>query len=636
MFKKNTTYFFQALLTLSWTESRHYNRRDWLRFTGWLTILSALTIYLIASSYLSYIHVSQPHSLLYLASAYIGHFALFAVLAALPLSIITIILPFRVLILPLAAITLLSGLAMLVIDTRIYAQYRFHLSGFIWDMLTGPGAGEIIQLSWLTLLTIAGVVAGLMLLVPGILSAAAWCTARPSTRNKIPHLLSFWLICLLSSQAMHVWYEAHYDTEVTGITRHFPSYYPATGKRALVKRGWINPDKIRAEAPVMVHTGSQSLNYPLNPLQCTPKDKPENILIIAIDAMRADILTQEITPNLYQLTQQENSQYFTNHFSGGNVTKGGIFTLFFGIPATYWDGFAAAQQGALWIREHQRQNYQVGLFSSSTLLSPAFDRTVFASVPDLRFKSTGETPSERDQDAIKDFEQFIEARSDNQPFFSFLFLDAVHGYDVPTGYEKFQPQWQRVDHVKLNNDFNPDPYFNRYKNSAYYLDNQIGALLDRLKSKGVLDNTIVMITSDHGEEFNDLGQNFWGHGSNFSDHQTRTPLIILWPGKKAQQIDYRTSHYDIAPTMMTEVLGCSNPMADYSTGTSLFQASARRDWLIVNSYFNYGIVGRDRIIATYPTGGYEIMDKNSQPVTGETMPAKVGIEVLSQVSRFYH
>jgi len=629
-----------ATLRFSWQQGEDFNRKDWIRFSGWLAAVASVLVYLLASRYLPYIQISQSYGALYLINAYISHFALFPILIGLFVLIpIALALPYRLSLLPIAGSLLFSGLTLLLLDTLIYDQYRFHLSGFIWQLLTGPGAGEIIQLSWLTFLIAGLLLIAIIFIVLLALSIASWCARSIRIRGKGPYLFTIWFLATLISQGMHVWFEAHYDSEVTSITRHLPSYYPLTGKRFLVSNGWLDPDKAREEGSVntnlSINPKEQGLNYPSSPLQCVTPNKPKNVLVIAIDAMRSDVFSPEITPNLYQRSQQNNALYFMDHHSGGNVTKGGIFSLFYGLPATYWEGFAADKVGSLWIKQHQAAGYELGIFSSATLLSPAFDRTVFASVSNLRLKSTGETPSERDKNAIQDFERFLQLKSSEKPFFSFLFLDAVHGYDVPNGYEKFQPQWQRVDHIKLNNEFNPEPYFNRYKNALGYLDEQLDKLLKKLESQGVLENTLVMITSDHGEEFNDLKQNYWGHGSNFTRHQTQVPLLILWPGKSQQRIDYRTSHYDIAPTIMTEILGCTTPPSNYAIGDNLFDSTYNRDWLLVHSYFNYGIVGNQRIIATYPTGGYEVLDKRNQRLKQSVMPPKAGLQILEQVSRFY-
>jgi hypothetical protein len=50
--------------------------------------------------------------------------------------------------------------------------------------------------------------------------------------------------------------------------------------------------------------------------------------------------------------------------------------------------------------------------------------------------------------------------------------------------------------------------------------------LDLLDKYDIDDNTIVIITADHGQEFNENKLNFWGHNGNFTKYQTQVPLII--------------------------------------------------------------------------------------------------------------
>jgi len=249
---------------------------------------------------------------------------------------------------------------------------------------------------------------------------------------------------------MHVWYEAHYNTEITGVTRHLPLYYPATNKRMMARMGWIDPQAIRSKYLLGVDKTVKGVNYPVNEMQCARKSGLKNILIVGVDAMRADVFTPDVMPNVHAFSKQNNAQVFENHYSGGNVTKSGLFSLFYGLPASYWDGFAAAGVGAEWIKQLQAAEYELGIFSSSTLLSPAFDRTVFASVPNLRLSSEGAKPSVRDKQSIIDFKHFLQHRTKSKPYFGFLFLDSAHGYDVPEGFEKFTPQWETVNHLLLN------------------------------------------------------------------------------------------------------------------------------------------------------------------------------------------
>ena len=128
---------------------------------------------------------------------------------------------------------------------------------------------------------------------------------------------------------------------------------------------------------------------------------------------------------------------------------------------------------------------------------------------------------------------------------------------------------QRIDSIK-----------NRYINSVHHLDMQYGRIFDYLKTHQLLDNTIVILIGDHGEEFMEHG--FWGHNSTFVDQQIRTPLVIYVPGMKPLVSDQVTSHMDVIPTIMPK-LGVSNPTSDYALGYNLLSGEKRHytycsDW----------------------------------------------------------
>ena len=64
---------------------------------------------------------------------------------------------------------------------------------------------------------------------------------------------------------------------------------------------------------------------------------------------------------------------------------------------------------------------------------PEFNQTIFSKVQDLRLDSRGETTLERDENAIKDFEDWLTKLPKDQKFFSFIFLDNVHAAEFPKG-----------------------------------------------------------------------------------------------------------------------------------------------------------------------------------------------------------
>ncbi|MHC4871972.1 MAG: sulfatase family protein [Planctomycetota bacterium] len=99
-----------------------------------------------------------------------------------------------------------------------------------------------------------------------------------------------------------------------------------------------------------------------------------------------------------------------------------------------------------------------------------------------------------------------------------------------------------------------------------YMDNHIGTIMDKLSDLGILEETAIIITSDHGENFGELGV-YSEHGT--ADEITcRIPMIIKWPGCKAGHVD-NGFHYniDLTPTIH-ELLENESPVPDHWDGRS--------------------------------------------------------------------
>jgi arylsulfatase A-like enzyme len=71
----------------------------------------------------------------------------------------------------------------------------------------------------------------------------------------------------------------------------------------------------------------------------------------------------------------------------------------------------------------------------------------------------------------------------------------------------------------------------RYDESMLYLDNELDRLFGELGRRGLLDSTLVIVTSDHGESWGEHG--FLGHGHSLYRDQILVPLIVRWPGHVA-------------------------------------------------------------------------------------------------------
>jgi len=100
----------------------------------------------------------------------------------------------------------------------------------------------------------------------------------------------------------------------------------------------------------------------------------------------------------------------------------------------------------------------------------------------------------------------------------------------------------------------------RYALEVEYVDRQIGRLLDRMRERGLLDDTLIVFASDHGEGLGDH-KNI-GHISQLYDSLLRVPLIMSQPGRLPEglKVEQPVSLVDVLPTI-TDLLDLPNPAA---------------------------------------------------------------------------
>ena len=89
-----------------------------------------------------------------------------------------------------------------------------------------------------------------------------------------------------------------------------------------------------------------------------------------------------------------------------------------------------------------------------------------------------------------------------------------------------------------------------YDGEIRFTDEHLGRVLERLRALGVLDDTIVVVTSDHGEEFFEHGLK--GHAKTLYDEVLRVPLVISYPRRVrfAQRVRQQVRLMDVAPTIL--------------------------------------------------------------------------------------
>ncbi|MCG6286302.1 DUF3413 domain-containing protein [Vibrio vulnificus] len=599
---------------------------------GWFILINALVLMLIASRYFAFLpeFPTDPLGITFILAGTWGQMTLLAALIGL-VTIPTLFLPkpFRN---GTQALIASLGVAILFIDTIVFAQYRFHINAVVLELVM---SGQIVSFPLITWLMVIGGVA--------LLLAAQWWTIRwlengaPVRALKLGRkfaLLTF--AALLATNAIHIWAAAHAYQPVTTVKRYLPLFYPATADKFMRKQGWVDEEALERQK-ALAFKRKNDLNYPLAPLQTQPVEKPLNIMLLVVDSWRADTFNADNTPNMWKYAQS--GVVFNNHIATGNATRTGIFGLFYGIPGTYWHGFLANQQSPVLIDRLQALDYQLGIFTAAQLRKPEFNQTVFTKVENLRIGSEGGRPSELDADLTQDWLAWYDQRDKSKPTFSFLFYDAPHGYDFPADFEpKYEPMLKEVNYLKLNNDTDPTPFFNRYKTSVRYVDSMATKVLNKLKESGDLENTLVIITGDHGQEMNDNKLNFWGHNSNFTDAQVNVPFAIFGPGVDAAQMQWSsealTSHQDVVPTLMKHYLGVTNDVKDYSVGEDLLGDAVKRDWIISSNYSGYAIITDDNILEVSGGGQYQFMDKTNRQLKDQQPNFTYLQQALEQISRF--
>jgi arylsulfatase A-like enzyme len=95
--------------------------------------------------------------------------------------------------------------------------------------------------------------------------------------------------------------------------------------------------------------------------------------------------------------------------------------------------------------------------------------------------------------------------------------------------------------------------FDGYDCGIRYMDGHIGRLLEAFEKKGILDDLVIMVSADHGENLGELNE--WGEHGTADQITCRIPMIIRWPGKTRGHVD-NGLHYnlDLMPTL-AEMLG---------------------------------------------------------------------------------
>ena len=168
----------------------------------------------------------------------------------------------------------------------------------------------------------------------------------------------------------------------------------------------------------------------------------------------------------------------------------------------------------------------------------------------------------------KSFLGWLDRRRPHRPFFAFLnYFDAHEPYIPPPGYHArfgISPRSQQdyqflIDYVGLVKQGIPTEKRKMardcYDDCIGFLDEQTGNLLHILETRGLLANTDVIITSDHGESF--FAHGFAGHSYSATLEEVGVPLVILSPVAPAERVVQSPVSLRDLPATVVDLLGLS-------------------------------------------------------------------------------
>lgn len=308
----------------------------------------------------------------------------------------------------------------------------------------------------------------------------------------------------------------------------------------------------------------------------------EHVILLSADALRADHLSslgydRETTPTLDELGAE--SLQFTNAYSASSHTREAVPSLLSGRhPDSAVDAKYRLATETI-ASTMSRAGYATAGFHSNPFMSRAygfddgfdvFDDDLHLGQHKLIALAQRALDKLRNRHYARASEinerslNWIDDLDSDTPFFLWNHYMDTHGpYESPGEYETAyrdtpvsnsaaQELYQRA--IK-----NPDSIteeernclIDLYDGEIRYLDEKIGDFLDALQDRSLLEQSLVIFTSDHGDAFGEHG--YYEHPRYVHDEITHVPLLVRPPGSEAAVVDCATSTLDVVQTALSAV-----------------------------------------------------------------------------------
>jgi len=286
-------------------------------------------------------------------------------------------------------------------------------------------------------------------------------------------------------------------------------------------------------------------------LATVPVRKPMNVLFVMLDTLRADRVgvygnPRGLTPHIDQLAR--NGAVFLNTIAQAPWTTPSHASLFTSLYPSETNCANAATQGNVlqegyvtWAEYFQRQGYSTAAFTSGIQIRGA-----------VGFHQGFDLYQDVEYDKAYSLETIYQRLSrwldhhGNEPWFLFAHTYAVHfpyKHQQYVDYRALPRNWD--DQIQIDRD--------TYDGGARFADEWVGVLVRELRERGLFEDTLIIIASDHGE---DLGEREMPrpaqHGHALYDEQLKVPLILHYPPKipRGKTITKQVRLLDLLPTVL--------------------------------------------------------------------------------------
>ncbi|NRN30458.1 LPS biosynthesis-modulating metalloenzyme YejM [Photorhabdus heterorhabditis] len=540
-----------------------------------------------------YLFISDwPGSLfgrVYALVSWLGHFS-FIVFAAYLLILfpLTFIVMSQRLLRFLSAIFATAGLTLLIFDSAVYDRFHLHLTPLVWDLVINPDQGELAR-EWQLMFICIPVI----FLVQMLFGTWSWQKLRSLNRQRVSKpLAAVFISAFLASHLMYIWSDANFYRPITMQRSNLPLSYPMTARKFLEKHGLLDQKEYQYRLMQQGDPAALSVEYPLNNLTYQDQGSGYNLLILVVDGLD----NKNITKNMPALSHfRETGIQFNQHFSTGIQNDTALFGLFYGISSGYLDGILAGRKSSALFNALTHQGYQFGLFSSEGFKTPLYRQALLSDY------SLPTAVSQSNQLTVEQWQQWLNLPNTSTPWFSLLKINGLDKAAEPAD------------------------------KSA--LDNQINTVLETLKNKNALNNTVIIITADHSEIAATQPPK-WINNDRFNRVQMHVPLLIHWPETPPQTIDKLTSHQDIMTTLMQRLLHVSNSPDDYSQGEDLFAAQRNNPWIITGDNGSLIITTSENTLFLDKNGGYYLYDLEGNEVKDAKPNLAQLLQILTEVKHF--